>query len=274
MKKNALPDFIEVETSKRCNRKCNWCPVGYTNERESQELMDWQLFVKIIDNLSMLNYEGRIALHNYNEPLLNPRIIEEIALVKEKLPKAKSSIFTNGDYLTVELINSLANVGLSWMRVTLYPPKHKVVEPSIEGINKWLKRKDLITYEWSYSDFFGEKGLKASTRLNELLIEVIMPNVMMYNSRAGASISFQDDFRTLPCSMTSVSAAIDYKGQMKMCCNIFPENQEHKEYITGLLNESTFSDIWFSERMTDLRKQHILGKWDSSPICKLCHHYV
>jgi hypothetical protein len=35
-----LPSYMEVETSRRCNRTCQWCPNGEHNARRRQQLME------------------------------------------------------------------------------------------------------------------------------------------------------------------------------------------------------------------------------------------
>jgi hypothetical protein len=74
-----LPRCVEVETSRRCNRSCTWCPNGEHTERRRQELMDWTLFRRIVDELGTLRYGGWLAFHNYHEPLLNRRLMPERA---------------------------------------------------------------------------------------------------------------------------------------------------------------------------------------------------
>jgi len=77
-----LPRYVEVETSRRCNRSCAWCPNGEHTVRRRQELMDWTLFRRIVDELGALDYGGWLAFHNYNEPLANPRLHAELGLLR------------------------------------------------------------------------------------------------------------------------------------------------------------------------------------------------
>jgi hypothetical protein len=61
---------VEVETARRCNRSCSWCPNGHSGARKEQELMPWPLFDRITSQLGDARYSGWFALHNYTEPFV------------------------------------------------------------------------------------------------------------------------------------------------------------------------------------------------------------
>ena len=266
----SLPKYIEIETSKKCNRKCSWCPNSEYNFRTTQELMSFELFQKTIKDLSELKYYGWIALHNYNEPLLNPRIFEELDFIKSNLPEAKSCIFTNGDYLTNEIINQLLNLNLQYLRVTLYPNTEKKIKPSIENIKRYIKKKNIENYNWEFRQI--RQGLGAILFINELKIEIISPNLETYNYRGDTSFAVNIEERKEPCFMTAHSSAIDYMGNLKMCCNIYSEIDTHKKYIIGNLKDSSFSDLWFSDTLNEYRKNHFVSNWVSTLVCAKCSH--
>src|SRR5450755_626653 len=39
--------YAEVETSRYCNRTCEWCPNGHSGARRDQQLMPWPLLEKV-----------------------------------------------------------------------------------------------------------------------------------------------------------------------------------------------------------------------------------
>ena len=65
--------YIELETSRLCNRVCPWCPNSITGSRRQQAFLPWPLLERALDALSKAQYQAWIALHSYNEPLANPR---------------------------------------------------------------------------------------------------------------------------------------------------------------------------------------------------------
>src|SRR5437762_3234312 len=92
----ALPRYVELETSRRCNRTCTWCPNGESDARRTQQIMDWELSTRVVDELGGLGFAGFLAFHNYNEPLLNRRILQEIRHVRTAIPLARPAIYSNG----------------------------------------------------------------------------------------------------------------------------------------------------------------------------------
>ncbi len=132
-----LPRHVEVETSQYCNRRCMWCPNGERPVRHRQELMDWALFTGVLRELSGLGYAGWLAFHNYNEPLLNPRLGEELDTVRVMLPAARPAIFTNGDVLTADRLHELVERGVRYVRVTRYPHRADT-PPSADSVNRWI----------------------------------------------------------------------------------------------------------------------------------------
>jgi hypothetical protein len=263
-----MPQFIEIETSRQCNRRCAWCPNGQFTSRSQQELMHWGIFTKLIHELAELGYCGEIALHNYNEPLLNPRIYREIETIKASMTQCSVTLFTNGDYLTRSTVKRLAECGVSLLRITLYPATIDDSQPSIQRIQRWLRIKALDDLEWVNGPC--KMGLCATSTYDRMNLLVISPDLLTYNYRGGTAETLADYTRTVPCHLTTRSAAIDYLGRMKMCCNVFPESGQHDRYIVGTLDSSSFAALWSSGMMNSLRKAHARADWSGSPICERC----
>jgi hypothetical protein len=76
--------------------------------------------------------------------------------------------------------------------------------------------------------------------------------------------------RTEPCLMTATSAVIDYRGQMKMCCCVYPEVPAHAGYVVGDLHTATFGQLWGSAQMDAYRRAHARADWSLSPACAGC----
>lgn len=266
-----LPRYVEVETSRRCNRTCTWCPNSESNARRTQELMDFPLYRRIVDELGRLDYAGYLAFHNYNEPLLNGRILDEIGYAKAAMPKVRPAIYTNGDVLDCALFKSLIRAGVMYIRVTRYP-RHANTPPSYNTIQGWLRRAGLLDeYQWQYKPV--RQGLAAVMEVLGFKAEVISPAIVdAYNNRGGSvtTLPVLAKTRTEPCLMTATSAVIDYRGRMKMCCCVYPEVPAHTGYVIGDLHSSTFTDLWGSVQMNAYREAHGRADWSLSPACATC----
>ena len=266
-----LPRYVEVETSRRCNRTCSWCPNGESAARRVQELMDFALFRRTVDELGALGYEGFLAFHNYNEPLLNRRILDEISYAKATMPHVRPAIYTNGDVLDAPLLRRLIRAGVAYVRVTRYP--RRADAPASYGvIHAWLRRAGLLDdHPWQYRPV--RQGLAAVTEVAGFTMEVISPAITdVYNNRGGSvtTLPVLARTRTEPCLMTATSAVIDYRGRMKMCCCVYPEIPAHAGYVIGDLHRSTFAQLWGSARMNAYRDAHARADWSRSAACATC----
>jgi hypothetical protein len=109
-------------------------------------------------------------------------------------------------------------------------------------------------------------------------IEVISPDILgTYNSRGG-SVTVLPDLaarRTEPCRMTATTAAIDYRGQFKMCCCVYPEpGSGHDQYVVGSRRDSSFAALWWSAQMERYRAAHAAADWSGSPACATCRQQL
>lgn len=266
-----LPTYVEVETSRRCNRTCTWCPNAEYSARRTQQLMDWDLVRRVVDELGTLSYSGWLAFHNYNEPLLNKRILDEIGYVRATVPAARPAIYSNGDVVDYALFHRLIDAGVSYIRITRYP-RHADTAPAYDTITAWLRRAGLADeYTWDLHPV--RQGLAAVADTGAWKAEVIAPAITSaYNNRGGSvtTLPVLERRRTEPCLMTSTSAVIDYRGQMKMCCCVYPEAPAHAGYVIGDLHSATFAQLWDGAQMNAYRAAHVRGDWSLSPACATC----
>jgi radical SAM protein with 4Fe4S-binding SPASM domain len=264
--------YVEVETARYCNRTCPWCPNGHSGARRSQQLLPWPLFVKVTAELGEAQFAGFVALHNYNEPLANPRLHKELELLRVAAPRARPAIYTNGDLLKRDGLERLLAAGVKYLRVTRYPHRASV-PPTEEALRRWLRQADLAQcFPWAFG--VVRQGLAARWHDGAagVLVEVIRPSIGTYNDRGGtALVPIQARLRTEPCRMTETSLSVDYRGMVKMCCNVIPDSATgHKRYVVGSVADATVAELWNSPVMTSWRARHAVADWSASPACRSC----
>ncbi|HEX3963077.1 MAG TPA: radical SAM/SPASM domain-containing protein [Trebonia sp.] len=263
--------YIEAETSRYCNRACTWCPNGHTGARREQQLMQWPLFEKITGELGAAGYAGYLALHNYNEPLANPRLHDELAHIAATVPAARPAIYTNGDLLKADRMEALLAAGVRYLRVTRYPqrPGTPADEPPLR---RWMGNAGLLhARPWTFGR--ARQGLAARWEgPGGVLIEVIRPDIATYNDRGGtAQVPATPAGRADPCRMTATSLSIDYRGIVKMCCNVVPDQAAgHDRYAVGSAASATLSELWDHPLMSQWRELHAAADWSQSPACRTC----
>ncbi|MBN2493609.1 MAG: radical SAM protein [Deltaproteobacteria bacterium] len=118
MKTNRIehPRLVAIETTNRCNAKCEFCP----NNRMSRDrlVMDDELFEKIIDDCRSFPL-GAIEPFLNGEPFVDPRIMDRLLLIRQRLPKTRLRLYTNGYGLTPKRIDGLLGLGVDHLYVSL-----------------------------------------------------------------------------------------------------------------------------------------------------------
>jgi Radical SAM superfamily/Iron-sulfur cluster-binding domain len=264
--------YVEAETSRLCNRTCSWCPNGHSSARREQQLMPWPLFTKVIAELGDAGYAGFLALHNFNEPLANPRLHTELAHIRAAAPDARPAIYTNGDLLNGDMLDRMLTAGVKYVRVTRYPHRSDVA-PDFGPLRRWMRNAGLSgRYDWQFGPVRQGLAARWEDRQAGVLVELIRPSVATYNDRGGtALVPVELSSRTKPCRMTATSLSIDYRGLVKMCPNVIPDSSAaHEQYVVGSVARASLAELWDHPLMQDWRIRHGAADWSASPACRNC----
>lgn len=93
------------------------CPASLVKEKE---IMPSKYVYKILDELAQNKFEGIICFHVYNEPTMDPRLFMFIKYVKEKMPKARIMIYSNGYYFNAVMKKEYKEIGTDIFILTGY----------------------------------------------------------------------------------------------------------------------------------------------------------
>lgn len=232
---------IEIETINRCNNDCSFCPANKNQDIRHTTKMEWDLFKKIIDELSEMNYSGRISLFSNDEPLLDDRIFDFIEYAKKKLPNAYHSLFTNGILLDDEKYKRLIN-SLHYLRINNYNDKLEVNDNIRKIIDK----------------HYEERGCR-------VVIEVRRKNQVLLN-RGGLSPNNDTEYYyDSPCVLPFVQMVIRPDGKVSRCCQDVYGNT-----TLGDVNKQSLKDIWEGKGFFDIRNKMLNGKRRSMEYCNKC----
>jgi len=104
------PRNIQLETSGRCNAKCTFCPHEQL-DRKSQVMSD-ALYEKIIREASAIPAGSAVKfiLNVVNEPFMDQKIFERIALLNREIPHATIGIYTNLNVMPPRFFEKLKEV--------------------------------------------------------------------------------------------------------------------------------------------------------------------
>lgn len=264
------PDFIEFEIGSYCNRKCDWCPNVLNSRGSEKNHVAPQLWKSLLTELHAHQYKGFLALHNYNEPLLDPNIYSRIKDVREIAPQTKISLFSNGDPLDKESLNKLIDLSVHQIRVTLYPKVSKSQDLIAYDFQRLLKRIDMSQADFNCTS--THRGEEYRTQINDdVSMLIIVPNIAHYVSRGNDSFTENEYIRVDPCHLPSHSVAIDYLGNYKLCCQVQDVLQD-PNYKIGNIAEDGFFNLWYGEKMKDLRNTLKRSDFSLLDKCVSCNH--
>ena len=221
--------------------RCKWCP-NSKYERgllKNKKLIDINLFKKIIDELSEINYKESIHLYFFGEPLSDKRLPKLISYTRKKLPKVKIQINSNGILLNVLLYKKLCESGLDIFHISQYTSK---MPKNMEEVFKYLKTRPKSENKIKYRIFTEDLAL----------------------SNRGGNVKTKKIWDKPICTYPKAMLNIDYGGNVILCCNDY-----HSSIKFGNLKNERLLNIWYKPEYKKLRRDLKKGIF-KLPICKRC----
>lgn len=238
-------DKISIESNSFCNRSCSFCT--RTNDNREKVRMPDKLIYKVLNELAEVNYKGLISFHFYNEVFTDKRIFDFFEKCVEL--NLYNYIFTNGDFLTQDIVERLSKLNIKEFALSVYDWKDE--EDFIAKCNHFKTELKLDQYDW---DFYIIKGGDN------------------FGNRAGYVNHKEENFSfpiKAACSKIINKLDIRYDGTAVMCCQDY-----YAVHPIGNIKESNIVDIWYSEirqkQISDLNK----GLRENYKLCSKCSDYL
>lgn len=225
---------IDIEINTSCNRRCSYCPNSIFDRGliENEKLMPTNVFLKVVDELAHIGFDGEISPIHFGEPLLDKRLPDLIRYMRDHLPKARIIIFSNGDLLDKSRYHVLCEAGVSEFRIT----QHGKTTPL--GIRELLDA--------------------------ELDVPITCNVLTKFNNRGGLIEVSPVTRQKYPNCFLYESLTIDYAGNVILCCNDY-----HSSVIFGNVEQETLLHIWNNPKYKKLRKM-LQKRSYNLPICQKC----
>jgi radical SAM protein with 4Fe4S-binding SPASM domain len=231
---------IEMEINSMCNRKCSYCP-NITDKRPAG-YMDEQLFEKIIGELASIDFDGRISYHFYGEPLLDKRLPAFVSRTKERVPKGSTEIYSNGDFLTLELFRDYLARGLDNFLITQHD---NVIPPNLQRI------LDEATEE----------------ERTHLVIRFAKDRYLINRSGLIKTMKAVKEPLKTACDWPLTSMVVTLNGNVVLCCNDYYETE-----VIGNVRTQSLRDVWTDRRFENFRRALSRGDRTVSHLCADCDY--
>ena len=237
-----LPLAIEIEINSDCNMSCAYCP-NSNSERVESGHMSEDLFLKILRELNVAEYRGRISYHFYNEPTLSPNLVKFVKLTREYLPEAFIDLFSNGTLLDNNKIEELIAAGVDKFTLTKHIGANiAAVEAAMETMAEHILKKIRLT---------GYKQIQLTNRGG-------LVKVKSQHHRAPLS---------LPCFIPRCALVITLQGNIVPCY----EDYLQKNSMGNIQNHSII-EIWNSKKYVAFRERLKTGQRSTIDVCKSCNN--
>lgn len=235
--------IILIETHNSCTRSCWFCKFGH-DRPEPRTRMGWSTIERIINNLSSLNYSGRISWFLTNEPLLDTRMTRIIRATRQACPSAFLSLITNGDLLTNETYNELRDAGLDALGVSAYD------DATLARVARIEDRRCLRII-----DMRQPKSLRLENRGGNIQI-----NHQYFDADTAR-------FSTRGCSRPSTTMAVNVNGQVVLCCADL-----YGDIVMGDVHNESLESIWNGPGFVHYRQNLATLGRASLDLCCDCSH--
>lgn len=234
---------VLIETRTDCNNHCPFCPQQFNYK--ALGIMSWDCYIKIIDDLTAMNYSGRVALMVSNEPLLEDRLPDMIRYAKQKSPRLFLDLTTNGKLLTLGMVDKLFSLGLDNININDYRGDRDIHQDKLSG--------ELSNIATAYSN--NPKLTIQKRRFDESL-----PNY------GGNIPQPQSDEELGFCNFPFRKLVIAYNGNVSLCCNDFMN-----QVSFGNVMSKTLLECWNDAHFNDYRDALLRDK--RMGLCSRCNDY-
>ena len=290
----ATPYSLFIEPTNTCNFRCVYCPTGDTALLQKigrkNKLMDWSLFVKLVDDLKQFTQKLKIVnLYKDGESLIHPRFTDMVRLLRDANVTERIWIKTNGHLLSPEYNERLVHCGLDMIGISVQHVHaqgfydvagvHIDYEKYRENILDLYQRsrttdtrisikiadiglseadKQKFYYDFAYRcDFITIEGLHGWSASDTK------------DWRLGTDQSFDGLERTnkIVCPLTLYMLAVNSNGKISICNDDWMQAHD-----IGDVNKESLLDIWNGDKLKAFRVMHLEGRRHENAACKGCDY--
>ena len=271
------PTYLLVELVSSCNLKCPMCfqsDKSFTR-KPYMGIMSFELVKKIIDEADDAKI-GAITFASRGEPMMHPKFIEILKLIKQKKNIFEIKINSNGTYLTEEKSRAIFENDVDVVVISADHYEKELYEKYRLGANfedVVEKVKNFYNLRKSYKDCKTEirvSGVDVSKNIDKKKFKDFWINYSD-NVSIGDPIERWDTYNNIPDSINSACPKLWDRMYVWFDGKTNPCDEDYKSYLSyGNLNNDTIKSIWESKKLKELRDSHINSKRGEVIPCDRC----
>lgn len=283
-----MPKFIQFETDARvqsCNARCSFCPKQKMKPRPQ---MKWSEINRVIEKT--IPTADACCPFLYQEPSLEPRLINILAYIKQTNPMCDTIVYSNMGGWSRDTIERIIREGnLDTLVTSLYAPTEELHRKYQAGVNYtdawdnlrlWYETRKRLgatkpKLEWHYIAIpelmeHAQEYLKRITPLTD------SGGICHYDSFHGLVPNLGDnekyfgppEKKRVPCSRLWSGMNILSNGDCVACC----QDAMDSTPLGNVFKEEP-RDIWRGPLFEELRRLHVEGKQNRIPLCRECIYW-
>ncbi|MDP3296872.1 MAG: radical SAM/SPASM domain-containing protein [Thermodesulfovibrionia bacterium] len=241
--------LFDIEVSSKCNLGCKFCPRDRIPETG---FMQPTTFLRFLDFVK-LTHTDTVSFIGIGEPLLNPHTIQYLRQIKERYPRARTWITTNGQLLTPKIAKELLDADLGTLDISFNGIQKNKYESVMVGAHfeKTIERIEYIAneIEKTHSRMRLQINFIIATQKSEETENiksfwrshgVRFFRIQKLHNRGGLiGNAVGNRKKTIKsCDLFEVFTWISWKGDVHMCCHdILRKN------AVGNIFQDTWDDI-------------------------------
>jgi hypothetical protein len=268
-----FPRVVRIETTNCCNAQCVICP--HRSMKRAKEIMSEGLFTRLVDE-SAASGCREVHLHNFGEPLLDPRLADRVRYVKSKgVPKVK--IFSNGSLADEGRGRSLIEAGLDEIKISFDGSTREEFEAIrtplafdqvVENVHRLVAMRNEMKSPMKITINCCSTSDQAGTMraLEKVVDGFSFDKVHNWATEEVDQNASPTGRVRKPCSRLWRTFTVLANGDVALCCLDYDG-----KHLLGRIDANTsMADVWASQAYRTVRRQHARGRQGELELCRTC----
>lgn len=249
--------------------------------------MTWEMYTRIIDEISNYDQLMMLNFHKDGESFLHPRFMDMVRYAKKRDVAKVIHVNTNALCWTDKVIDELLDSGIDDITISLDAAwketykKHKGIDclEKVEArIRRFYERRKQLGLSHPFVRVkimeFGdisEEEIKDFFNKWQGIADMVQVTGIHNWSGEIKSLTVTDETSPVryPCVIMWYALVINWNGEATLCSVDW-----NTEINVGDLNKQTINGIWNSNKVKDARRSQIEKQYDKYEVCKSCVVWV